>query len=101
MENAGRNMAEWLLAQRPNGPAVICCGRGNNGGDGFVIARHLDNAGVAVRVLLFAPPQDVAGDAAGNWRRPAPTRAAGVGPPRPDQAALRGAASRAASGAGA
>jgi NAD(P)H-hydrate epimerase len=43
---------------------VICCGKGNNGGDGFVIARHLDNHGVAVRVLLFARPDELTGDAA-------------------------------------
>jgi NAD(P)H-hydrate epimerase len=47
---------------------VICCGPGNNGGDGFVIARHLDNAGVAVRVLLIARPEKLTGDAALNYR---------------------------------
>jgi NAD(P)H-hydrate epimerase len=52
---------------------VVCCGPGNNGGDGFVIARHLDLAGVRVRVLLFARPAgprngELAGDAAVNFR---------------------------------
>ena len=45
---------------------TICCGRGNNGGDGLVVARHLDIDGVPVRVLLFARPEDVTGDAAIN-----------------------------------
>jgi NAD(P)H-hydrate epimerase len=47
---------------------IICCGKGNNGGDGFVIARHLDIAGVPVRVLLFANPEKLEGDAAINHR---------------------------------
>jgi NAD(P)H-hydrate epimerase len=64
MENAGRGMAELLLHLGVQGPVVVCCGKGNNGGDGFVIARHLDNAGVHVRVLLFEPPGNLAGDAA-------------------------------------
>jgi NAD(P)H-hydrate epimerase len=68
MENAGRGMAELLRALGVEGLVVVCCGRGNNGGDGFVIARHLDNAGVRVRVLLFARPEDLAGDAAVNYR---------------------------------
>jgi NAD(P)H-hydrate epimerase len=68
MENAGRGCAELLRALGVQGPVVVCCGRGSNGGDGFVIARHLDNAGVKVRVLLFARPKDVAGDAAVNYR---------------------------------
>jgi NAD(P)H-hydrate epimerase len=68
MENAGRGCAELLLklgagaGQR----VVICCGKGNNGGDGLVMARHLENAGVAVSVLLFAEPEEVQGDAAVN-----------------------------------
>src|SRR5262245_19937810 len=68
MENAGRGMAELLLSRLKSGPVVVCCGRGNNGGDGFVIARHLDIAGVPVRVLLFADPEKLDGDAAINHR---------------------------------
>ena len=66
MENAGRGIAEILLAENPKGKVVICCGRGNNGGDGFVIARHLNAAGVDVQVLLFANPQELMGDACMN-----------------------------------
>ncbi len=68
MENAGRGTAELLLSLGIRGLVVICCGKGNNGGDGFVIARHLDNHGIAVRVLLFARPEDLSGDAAVNYR---------------------------------
>jgi NAD(P)H-hydrate epimerase len=64
MENAGRGAAEVLRSLGVTGSVVICCGKGNNGGDGFVIARHLDNAGVPVRVLLFCRPEELAGDAA-------------------------------------
>ena len=66
MENAGRGAAEVLLSLGARGPVVVCCGKGNNGGDGFVIARHLDNRGVPVRVLLFAKPDELTGDAAIN-----------------------------------
>lgn len=66
MENAGRGAADLLIAKGVVGPVVICCGKGNNGGDGFVIARHLEAAGVAVEVLLFADPAVVEGDAAVN-----------------------------------
>src|SRR5260370_5792740 len=68
MENAGRGCAELLRSLGVQGPVVICCGKGNNGGDGFVIARHLDNGQVPVKVLLFANPGDLAGDAAINYR---------------------------------
>jgi len=68
MENAGRGAAEILLRLGVHGQVVLCCGKGNNGGDGFVIARHLDNAGVPVRVLLFCAPEDLTGDAAINQR---------------------------------
>ena len=46
---------------------VICCGKGNNGGDGFVIARS-GQCWVRVRVLLFADPERLTGDAAVNYR---------------------------------
>ncbi|HEY2881026.1 MAG TPA: NAD(P)H-hydrate epimerase [Pirellulales bacterium] len=45
----------------------IVCGKGNNGGDGFVIARHLDLRGFGVKILLLAAPQDLIGDAATNF----------------------------------
>ena len=68
MENAGRGAAAWLLDRlgETNPPArvVIACGPGNNGGDGAVVARHLDARGVAVRVLWFADPARLKGDAA-------------------------------------
>jgi NAD(P)H-hydrate epimerase len=68
MENAGRGAAELLISLGIHGRVVVCCGKGNNGGDGFVIARHLDNRGISVRVLLFARPEDLAGDAAINYQ---------------------------------
>jgi len=68
MENAGRGVADRLCELGVSGPVVICCGQGNNGGDGFVVARHLDLRGYAVRVLLFADPGGLKGDAAVNYR---------------------------------
>jgi NAD(P)H-hydrate epimerase len=68
MENAGRGAAELLLRLGVTGTVLVCCGKGNNGGDGFVIARWLDNASVSVRVLLFARPEELAGDAAIMYR---------------------------------
>lgn len=71
MENAGRNCAEKLLSYIDQNPpseqaVVILCGPGNNGGDGFVIARHLYNAGLKVRVILFSPSEQYSGDALTN-----------------------------------
>ncbi len=68
MENAGRGTAERLMELGIDGPVIICAGKGNNGGDGFVIARHLETLGCDVHVLLFATPSDLSGDAAVNWR---------------------------------
>jgi NAD(P)H-hydrate epimerase len=67
MENAGRGAAEVLQSLGIHGPVVIACGKGNNGGDGLVIARHLANAGCDVSVLLFARPNDLSPDAAVQW----------------------------------
>lgn len=68
MENAGRGAAEVLHAAGIAGPVFICAGKGNNGGDGFVIARHLENRGHEVRVLLFGDPEKLQGDAEINYR---------------------------------
>jgi NAD(P)H-hydrate epimerase len=64
MENAGRGAAELLLKLRTKQQEVlILCGPGNNGGDGFVMARHLQNAGVDVGVMYLGdnPPKGDAG----------------------------------------
>lgn len=63
MENAGRGAAELLLRLGVHGRVVVCCGKGNNGGDGFVLARHLRNQQIRVHVLLFASPEELSADA--------------------------------------
>jgi NAD(P)H-hydrate epimerase len=68
MENAGRGVADRLCQLGIAGPVVICCGHGTNGGDGFVVARHLDLRGHSLRVLLFADPARLTGDALINYR---------------------------------
>ena len=68
MENAGRSAAELLMSLGVHGPVAICCGKGNNGGDGFVIARHLDVHNIAVKIHLFARPEELTGEAAINCR---------------------------------
>ena len=67
MENAGRGVADVLCRLGIAGPVAVCCGKGNNAGDGFVVARHLDLRGHAVRVLLWADPAELTGDAAANF----------------------------------
>ena len=73
MENAGRGAAAWLQGRVESSAVpggidrplvVIACGPGNNGGDGAVVARHLDAAGVDVRIVWFAPREQLRGDAA-------------------------------------
>jgi NAD(P)H-hydrate epimerase len=74
MENAGRACAAAAAAMMggPQGKSVtLLCGRGNNGGDAFVAARHLANWGALVRVLLLAPASEVlraGNEAAANLR---------------------------------
>ena len=68
MENAGRGCVDVLRNLGATGPVLIAAGKGNNGGDGFVIARHLDNTGIAAEVALLCPPEDLQGDAAANFQ---------------------------------
>jgi NAD(P)H-hydrate epimerase len=67
MENAGRGCVDALLRLGCRGPVAVVCGRGNNAGDGFVIARHLELRDISVRVLLLQSPADLRGDAAANY----------------------------------
>src|SRR5262245_39006607 len=67
MENAGRGCVDVLASLGCRGPVAVVCGKGNNAGDGFVIARHLDLRGIAVKVLLLGSPADLRGDAAANY----------------------------------
>jgi NAD(P)H-hydrate epimerase len=84
MENAGRGAADVVymqflgckpdsgtltpaLSQREREGVVVVCGKGNNGGDGFVIARHLDLRRWSVRVLLLCEPRELGGDVAANF----------------------------------
>ena len=65
MENAGRGAAAWLASQlQPGDRVVIACGPGNNGGDGGVVARHLDFWGFSVQLVWFVDPTRLKGDAA-------------------------------------
>ncbi|MCG3126564.1 MAG: Bifunctional NAD(P)H-hydrate repair enzyme Nnr [Phycisphaerae bacterium] len=69
MENAGRAVADFCyqtLVDPARSRVLILCGPGNNGGDGFVAARHLSNAGVEVLVTLAAPRDRYFGDARTN-----------------------------------
>lgn len=73
MENAGRGVVDVLLSVDPElGKAsarsvVILCGKGNNAGDGFVIARQLEIRGVPAQVFLLAVPTELSGDARVNY----------------------------------
>ena len=75
MENAGRGVAEVVGAELEEmgvpfdrRRVVVVVGKGNNGGDGFVAARHLSNLGVQVTVLSLSPLKDIKGDAGLNAR---------------------------------
>src|SRR5208283_1761740 len=69
MENAGAAVARFILSDYPQAERVgVLCGKGNNGGDGFVVARRLVEAGRAVRVLLLCDPEELRGDAAAMFQ---------------------------------
>jgi len=67
MENAGRGCVDILCRLGCRGPVVVVCGKGNNAGDGFVIARHLELRRIPVKVLLLGSPAELHGDAAANF----------------------------------
>ena len=67
MENAGRACVSHL-EEREVKSAVICCGVGNNGGDGFVIARRLAILGIPTKILLCGEPARIQGDALFNFQ---------------------------------
>ncbi len=67
MERAGRAVARVITGQVPPQPVTVLCGPGNNGGDGYVAARVLAEAGWPVRVLSLVDPLELRGDAA--WAR--------------------------------
>lgn len=64
MENAGRGAVDLLCRAGCSGPVVILAGKGNNGGDGFVMARHLAIRGIEARVILCCGASQLQGDAA-------------------------------------
>ncbi len=72
MENAGTAIADFLREQFPDfakRKILVLCGKGNNGGDGMVVARKLRESGSSAIVFLFANPGSVQGDAAANLKR--------------------------------
>ncbi len=87
MERAGRGLADVVAQEVPAGLLVIVCGKGNNGGDGYVAARLLRAAGREVRLVATAPVAELGGDA-----RLAADALDGPGPVPLERGALAGAA---------
>ncbi len=83
MEAAGRAVADAAARLAPAGPALVLAGPGNNGGDGFVAARLLAEAGREVSVRLLGDPERLGGDARrafDRWARPAPPATTDLSP---------------------
>ncbi|MGA7636318.1 MAG: NAD(P)H-hydrate epimerase, partial [Candidatus Acidiferrales bacterium] len=72
MENAGAGVARFIAQRWPDFAQrriMVLCGKGNNGGDGFVVARHLRDLGAKPLIHLLAAPEEMRGDAATNYKR--------------------------------
>jgi NAD(P)H-hydrate epimerase len=70
MENAGSAIADFVLSEYADARTIgVICGKGNNGGDGLVVARKLKHAGREVRLILLADPAELRGDAAVMFER--------------------------------
>jgi NAD(P)H-hydrate epimerase len=70
MENAGRSVADEIekaCTGLEGRKIAVLCGRGNNGGDGFVVARYMALRGANPLILLFSEPKKLRGDALTNW----------------------------------
>jgi ADP-dependent NAD(P)H-hydrate dehydratase / NAD(P)H-hydrate epimerase len=69
MERAGEGVVRTVERLAPSGPVTVVCGKGNNGGDGLVVARLLRDTGRQVTVVCVSPPQELSGDARANLER--------------------------------
>ncbi|WP_445149399.1 NAD(P)H-hydrate dehydratase [Baekduia sp. Peel2402] len=87
MERAAEGLATVVGDVAPRGRVVVVCGGGNNGGDGYAVARLLREIGREVDVAWTSDPEKLKGDARANWER-----LGGAGVARFDAAVLRGAA---------
>lgn len=68
MENAGRGVAELITRSWKGGRVTVFAGKGHNGGDGLVAARHLYNRGFEVQIFLFTDPVSLKGDPALHYK---------------------------------
>jgi hydroxyethylthiazole kinase-like uncharacterized protein yjeF len=67
MENAGRSIFEYILENNYRGKMLVCCGKGNNGGDGLVVFRYLQSHGFDAEVFLLAAPESLSTEARVNF----------------------------------